>query len=541
MPVGRTRCGVYAVETNPLNQDNGMAKEDIRSVLFITADQWQGACLSALGHPCVRTPHLDALAAEGVLFRNHFAQCSPCGPARTSMLTGLYLMNHRSGRNGTPLDARHDNIALRVRAAGYDPILFGYTDTSADPRGLDPGDPRLRSYENPLPGMSLGVHMTEELAPWRAYLKAKGYDIGQTPLDIYKPAGTTPGPDGGSRPHPMYPAADADGAFMADHILDYLAAHEGEAWFVHGVFLRPHPPLIAPEPYNTLYSRAETPAPTRLASAAAEAKQHPYLAHLLEQQRRPGYYSGHDVNIQTLTEDERTDLQATYYGLITEVDEQVGRLIAHLKKTGEYDHTLIIFTSDHGEMLGDHWLFNKEGYFDKAYHIPLIIRDPRAQATAGRGQVIDAFSEAVDLKPTILDWLDLDVPMHCDGVSLRPFLEGETPNKWRREVHWEFDFRDIEHQKPETELDLTSDLCTLCVIRDEDYKYVHFAGLPPLFFDLRHDPGELRNLAGEPTYQARMLDYAQKMLSWRMAHDERVLSNSFITPDGLVERRGPRH
>ena len=81
---------------------NGAGTDGVRSVLFITADQWQAACLSALGHPCVQTPHLDALAADGVLFRNHFAQCSPCGPSRTSLLTGLYLMNNRSAINGTP-------------------------------------------------------------------------------------------------------------------------------------------------------------------------------------------------------------------------------------------------------------------------------------------------------------------------------------------------------------------------------------------------------------------------------------------------------
>src|SRR5690606_39631778 len=95
-------------------------------------------CLSALGHPCVRTPNVDALARRGVLFRRHYASASPCGPSRTSMHTGMYLMNHRSGRNGTPLDARHTNLALEVRKGGFEPTLFGYTDTSVDPRRYAP-------------------------------------------------------------------------------------------------------------------------------------------------------------------------------------------------------------------------------------------------------------------------------------------------------------------------------------------------------------------------------------------------------------------
>ena len=520
------------------NSTNGA--NEIRSILFLTGDQWQGACLSALGHPCVQTPHLDALAADGVIFRNHFAQCTPCGPSRTSLLTGLYLMNHRSGANGTPLDGRHTNIALETRKAGFDPILFGYTDTSPDPRSMVPNDPLLRDYEGVLPGMSVGVHMTEPVIPWRAYLKAKGYEVTDDPKAVFAPAGTTRAKDGIERPKPMYSAEDSDSAFIADHVLHYLSMRERQPWFVHAVFLRPHPPLIAPEPYNTMYGRDDVSAPQREDSAGAAAAQHPYLAHLLTMQRRHGYYYGHDFDLQALGSEAIADLRATYYGLITEVDAQIGRLIAHLKETGEYDHTLIIFTSDHGEMLGNHWLFSKEGYFDQAYHIPMIVRDPRREANGARGRVVDAFTESVDVMPTILDWLGQDVPMQCDGQSLLPFLRSGQPGNWRREVHWEFDFRDIPNQAPETALGVTSDQCNLCVIRDERYKYVHFPALPPLFFDLRQDPMEFNNLATDPAHQNLVLEYAQKMLSWRMAHADRTLTNTLLTPNGIVERRGPR-
>ncbi len=113
------------------------------NVLLIVADQWRWDCLSALGHPTVRTPHLDALAAEGTLFASHFTQASPCGPARASLLTGLYLMNHRSVANGTPLDQRFDNLAWAARRQGLTPFLFGYTDASPDPRFRAPADPDL--------------------------------------------------------------------------------------------------------------------------------------------------------------------------------------------------------------------------------------------------------------------------------------------------------------------------------------------------------------------------------------------------------------
>ena len=104
------------------------------NILFITADQWRGDCLSSVGHPCLQTPNLDRLAADGVVFEQHFAQATPCGPSRASLYTGKYLHNHRSVINGMPLDTSHTNVALEARKAGYDPVLFGYTDVYTDPR-----------------------------------------------------------------------------------------------------------------------------------------------------------------------------------------------------------------------------------------------------------------------------------------------------------------------------------------------------------------------------------------------------------------------
>ncbi len=512
-----------------------------RNVLFITADQWRGDSLSALGHPCARTPRLDALAAEGLLFRNHFTQATPCGPARASLLTGLYQMNHRSVQNGTPLDARHANLALEARKAGYDPMLFGYTDTSADPRLRPAGDPALLSYEGILPGMSAGCLMDGQLLPWRRLLKAKGYDLPKQPMDIFKPAGRSESEDGSfSAPHTVFDAEESDTAFITDQVLQYLSLPHQEPWFLHLVYLRPHPPLTAPRPYNTLCNPAEVPAPRRAANAAAEAEQHPYLAHLLSRQAKPGYFGGHEGSLLDLSTREIQELAAVYYGLIAEVDFQIGRILDFLKAQGLYDETLIVFTSDHGEMLGNHWLFGKEGYFDDAFHIPLILRDPRPEADEARGRVEDSMTEAVDLMPTLLDWLGLDCPPQCDGHSLRLFLEARRPERWRQEAHWEFDFRDPVEGKAERALGLSSDHCTLNVLRGPRYKYVHFTALPPLLFDLDSDPGETRDLSQDPGHHTVMLEMARKMLSWRMAHDERVLVNMRLTDQGVVARAAPR-
>ena len=138
--------------------------------------------------------------------------------------------------------------------------------------------------------------------------------------------------------------------------------------------------------------------------------------------------------------------------------------------------------------------------------------------------------------PTILEWLGLGVPRQCDGRSLLPFCHGAPPQDWRTEVHYEFDFRDLHYSQPETALNVPMDRCGLAVVQDEHYKYVHFAALPPLFFDLKADPGQFVNRANDPAYAARVGEYAQKMLNWRLGFAERTLTGYRATPKGLEVR-----
>jgi arylsulfatase A-like enzyme len=271
---------------------------------------------------------------------------------------------------------------------------------------------------------------------------------------------------------------------------------------------------------------------------AEEAKQHPFLAYLLEQGLHKGYYT---AAIFPRNRKSMRQLRATYYGLMTEIDDNIGRIVALLKETGQYDNTVIVFLSDHGAQLGDHHLMMSEGYFDQSFHIPLIIRVPDEKRRWPRGVVVDAFTENVDLMPTLLDIFGANVPRQCDGLSLGPFLRGKTPPKWRTEVHWEVDFRHMhtsaDYAPPDKELGIASEACAFSVIRDEHYKYVHFADLPPLLFDLQKDPDELHNRAADPTYMARVLEYAQKMMSWRILNDERTLTHIIIGPNGVVAQR----
>lgn len=517
------------------------------NVLLITADQWRGDCLSLLGHPCARTPNIDALAGDATCFTRHYAQAAPCSPARASLYTGLYLMNHRVCVNGSPLDARHANIALEARRAGYEPTLFGYTDQSVDPRTVAPGDARLLTYEGVLPGFHQRLVMdTPPALEWLSWLRRQGVDVPGSMDDLYRTKPAAPGALNvvDHMTQRNFGAEHTESRFVTEDLLNYLGERPGTGWFAHVSYIRPHPPFSVPEPYASLIAPSDTPAPVRRASLAEERAQHPLLDLLYERNTKEKYVTGQgDQSVAEWTADEVAEISAIYLGMQTEVDAEIGRVIDHLKQSGDYENTLIVFTSDHGEMLGDHYLFGKFCYFDAAFHIPLIIRAPGTGQ--GRGVRINHLTEAVDVMPTLLAALGLGIPSQVDGRPLVPFLQGETPTDWRRDVHFEFDFRDVIAGKPERNFNLSLDQCQLAALRGERYKYVHFPGLPALFFDLERDPHEFENRAEDPDYRALVLEHAQKMLSWRMAHADRTLSGMVVGPQGLVtrsheERQRPR-
>ena len=503
------------------------------NILLITADQWRGDSVGYAGNPLTRTPNVDALAADGTAFLSHYAQAAPCSPARASLYTGLYQMNNRVCRNGSPLAQRFDNLALAARRAGYDPTLFGYTDVSPDPTTLHPDDPDLRSYEGVLPGFTARVKLPEHEKAWLSWLRAQGlelHDQERAHFPLWVDPGTV------SAAPPAYSKDQTQTAFLTGEFIRWLGEQDrGRPWFTHVSYLRPHPPFIVPEPYNTLVSPEQIGGFRRAATPDAEAALHPLQDFLLNVTPKASFVPTAPGLARDFTEAEFRQIKATYYGMIAEVDAQIGKVFDAVKARGEWDDTLVIFTSDHAEMLGDHWQLGKGGFHDESQHIPLVIRDPRR--AGGRGRRVGSFTESVDIFPTLLDSLGVEPRHHPDGVSLTPFLDGAEPPGWRDAAHWEFDFREVASQASETHFGLPSTRLSLAVIRTERWKYVHFAALPPLLFDLEADPANLRNLAEEPAIAGIRLAMAERLLGWRAEHLDQTLALQELTPDGVVRRR----
>ena len=507
-----------------------------KNVLLIVVDQWRADFIPALGAGFLRTPNLDRLCREGVTFRNHVTNTVPCGPARASLLTGLYLMNHRAVQNTVPLDARHSNLGKQLRLIGYDPALIGYTTTTPDPRTSGPRDPRFTTLGDLMDGFRSVGAFEPNMDGYFGWLAHQGYALPPRREDIWLPEGEDAVPGVTDRPCRI-PAELSDSTFFTERALTYLKGRNGKPWFLHLGYYRPHPPFIAPAPYHAMYKPADMPAPIRRERWEDEAEQHPLLQFYLRGISQGSFFHGAGGAATALHEDAIRQMRATYAGLITEIDDCLGRVFAWLDENGQWDDTMIVFTSDHGEQLGDHWLLGKIGYQDQSFRIPLVVKDAGRNDRAG---AIEAgFTESVDVMPTILEALGGNVPRTCDGRSILPLLEGPAPQDWRDHLFYEYDFRDVHYSKPESALGLPLDDCALCVVQDARFKYVHFTALPPLFFDLARDPNCFDNLAEDPAHAALVKQYAQKALSHRMLHAERTLTHFRATPQGLEERAVP--
>ncbi|WP_458093934.1 phosphoric/sulfuric ester hydrolase PehA [Roseomonas sp. WA12] len=511
-----------------------MPSSSRRNVLLVVVDQWRADFVPALGAGFLKTPNLDRLCREGVTFRNHVTNTVPCGPARASLLTGLYLMNHRAVQNTVPLDARHTNLAKELRRIGYDPALIGYTTSTPDPRTTSALDPRFTTLGDLMDGFRAVGAFEPSMDGYFGWLAQKGYPLPPNREDIWLPEGEDEVPGATNRPSRI-PAEFSDTAYFTERALSYLKGRNGKPWFLHLGYYRPHPPFIAPAPYNSMYRPEDMPAPIRAGNWKEEAAQHPLLDFYLRGISQGSFFHGAGGAATALDAGSIAQMRATYCGMISEVDAALGQVVAYLEETGQWDDTLVIFTSDHGEQLGDHYLLGKVGYHDESFRIPLVIKDPDAPASAA-GRIEDAFTESVDVMPTILDWLGGDAPRACDGHSLLPVLASGPPAGWRDHLFYEYDFRDVFYSRPEDDLGLHMDDCSLLVVQDSRWKYVHFAALPPLLFDLEADPNGFHNLAEDPAHASTVRDMAQRALSHRMRHAERTLTHFRATPTGLEDR-----
>ena len=479
------------------------------NVLFIVCDQLRADVLTGGLAALVPTPHLDRLMAQSTVYEQHFANAVPCGPSRASLLTGLYAFNHRVIRNGAPLATHHASLGPLLRAQGIEPLLFGYTDIAPDPTTRQANDPDLGSYEGVAPGFrELAELRFEHGWEWLAHLRARGYQVpaAERRWDIYRPVG------GAITSPASYRAEDSDTAYLTDRTLQALEVRRHAPWFAHVAYIRPHPPLVAPAPWNTLVDPDTIPPP------CGSADRHPFREAWFSRRRAGGLFWGFDGRSELLSPRQVAELRAVYLGLVAELDHHIGRLLEWLDATGQADRTLVVLTADHGEMLGDQGMWDKESVFAAAHRVPLVVRDPEQSG----GRRVGRITESVDIAPTLLHWLDAPVPSAMDGRALQVEPGPERPQCALTEIDLS---RPGKPSRFQAAWGLAANRCNAAVLRDPSWTLVHFnGGVPPMLFDRRADPDETRNLAAEPGLDGEMMRLMRMLMDLRMTRGDRRLT-----------------
>lgn len=296
--------------------------------------------------------------------------------------------------------------------------------------------------------------------------------------------------------------------------MDFIAASEadGRPWCLHLSYIKPHWPYIAPEPYAGMYSAADMRPAIR--SEQERENAHPVFAAYMDMR-----YS------KNMSRDEaRAKVIPAYMGLITQIDDQMGVLMKFLKARGLLDTTMIVFTSDHGDYLGDHWMGEKDLFHEQSAKIPLIVIDPSGEADATRGTVSDALVAAIDLAPTFVDYFGGTPPKHIlEGRSLLPLLRGETPRDWRKVVFSEYDYA---MQDVRLKLGQPIERCRLFMVFDGRWKYVHASGYRPMLYDLEADPQEFVDRGTDPSCAEVIARLQSALFDWALHPNNHITTSN---------------
>jgi choline-sulfatase len=451
------------------------------NILWITTDQQRFDTLGSAGNPYVNTPNIDRLAAEGTQFTNAFCQSTVCAPSRASFLTGRYPSTTRCRANGQNIPADEVLLPRLFANEGYTCGLSGKLHLSAchpsvnkgTERRIDDGYSMFHWSHHPQDDWP-----TNEYSQW---LRSKGKKYTRRSVDGTKHV--VLGPD----------AEDHQATWCAEKAIEFIEAHEGkdQPWLFSVNIFAPHHPFDPPESHLRRYL-------DRLEEIPLPNYEEGELSEKTSYQRRDhqGAYANKNLYpFDRMNEREHRLVRAAYWAMVDLIDEQVGRMLEALDRTGQKEDTLVIFMSDHGELLGDHGVYLKGPHFyEVSVHVPLIIRFPERVAA---GKKAESLVELVDLAPTLLEAAELPIYAGMQGKSLWPVLRGET------EFHRDDVFCEAYESK-------TGGSGYSVMVRDERYKLVMYAtpGDGELY-DLSADPRERHNLWQRPeasAVQLRMTD-----------------------------------
>lgn len=438
------------------------------NVLFIMTDQMRHDALGCVGN-WAKTPNLDCLADSGVLFEQCITNSPVCIPARIAIQSGLYPHNTGVWQNmHVTMPASWSSWMPRLREAGYRTSVFGKTHLHPHRGDLRDREDLVRDYGldvvdeigGPRASARVGSHMTSR---WAELGLLEAYRADYDERFSNKPWVARPS---------VLPLPEYADSYVGRQTREYLESYDDSApWFCWVSFGGPHEPWDVPEPYASMYRPEDMPLPIPRFGELAAARTAP----------RGVLHDRLEV-FPEIPEEDVLALRANYAGNVTLIDEEIGRILDVIRRRGEEENTIIVFTSDHGEMNGDHGLIYKENFLDGAVRVPLVVR-PAGGTESRRTR---ALAECFDVGPTTLELAGIAPQAEPDtgeglggfARSLAPVVRGDT------DIHRDY---------------LVSEFSGEVMVMTQNWKLALTKdGQPYLLFDRYRDPQEATNLVAEP-------------------------------------------
>ena len=432
------------------------------NILWICTDQQRADTIHALGNPHIRTPHIDAMVANGTAFTRAYCQSPVCTPSRASFLTGRYARTTRCRQNGQAIPPQERLISRLLADAGYTCGLAGKLHLATCANGvvekrIDDGYKVFHWSHHPQPDWPENAYtqwLTEQGTSWE---------------ELY---------DGPATPYIKHgiPAELSQTTWCANMAIEFLREQQSNPWFFSYNCFAPHHPFDPPGDYLARYNPDELPLP-KIDPREPDSKTSYQQLDAQYAHNDPGGY-----HVAAMSDRDKREVTAAYYAMVELIDENVGRMIAALKETGQLENTIVIFMSDHGEMLGDHGIYLKGPHFyEAAVHVPLIMQWPdQFQAN----QRADGLMELTDIAPSLLDAAGIKIPTAMQGKTLLPILQGTAdPHAHRDYVFSEY-YNAWSHRHSYGTM-----------YRTETHKMIVYHGTDQgELYDLQADPNEFENL-----------------------------------------------
>jgi arylsulfatase len=474
-----------------------MPANDTPNILWIMTDQQPVGTVGAFGNPTIKTPHIDRMAHEGVRFDQAFIAAYPCGPSRASLLTGLYAHNHGAVTNEVLLDEALPSLGNLCAETGYQTAYLGKWHLGGLMTRHGDGwySRRIPNDEQftfePVDGGTGEDESCTGFSEWiggwrhyRDYLRQVGFG---KQVDEHRALGQhnalPSGPDS-EHSFSLIPQEHHVEAFIADQAERYIraAADSGRQPFAAVVsFYGPHLPVTPPRPWDELYAMADVPVPFGIDEdlTAKPANQ---------AEARSRFADG-------WTTEQYIDYVRRYWGFVSYIDEQIGRVLRALDETGQAENTIVVFASDHGDMIGEHGLIYKltGAVYDTLMRTPLIVRYPKHLAAGG---VCSQLISSIDILPTVLDLAGIEVPSGLDGRSFMPSIRDP------KQVHRPRVFTDVMNKG--------------LIVFDGRWKYGFHWALDNAqeLYDLHDDPHEQHNRAHDATCASIVKDLRAHLIHW---------------------------